>query len=327
MTQKKAQTIAILGINGRIGQEAAKAFVAAKWRVIGMGRGNRAELDGVEFVEGDIAFPKQTVRAIADADVVFNAINLPYDKWDKGRAEASLANVLQALEGSGKTLLFPGNIYNYAADQHMITPDTPQHPEKDKGEIRKRMEGMLAQASNDDNIQVIILRLADFFAPGAEGTVFDLMMMSRLKSGILQYPGELSTGHSWAYLPDVGRALVKIAEARKSLPRFENLHYQGHFASGHQMIGAIQDVLPKPAKVKKVPMDLLKVIGWFVPIVREVVIMSYLWDEPHQLRDPKLAALLGADFDTPFRDAVHKTALSYLPAKQRTAPKARFSTT
>ena len=321
------QTIAILGINGRIGQEAATAFVAAGWRVIGMGRGNRAKLEGVEFVEGDIAFPEQTSRAVANADVVFNAINLPYDKWDKGRAEASLANVLKALRGSGKTLLFPGNIYNYAADQHMITPDTPQRPEKDKGEIRKRMEGMLAQASNADDIQVIILRLADFFAPGAEGTNFDMMMMLRLKSNILHYPGELSTGHSWAYLPDVGRALVKIAEARKSLPRFENLHYQGHFATGHQMIGAIQDVLPKPAKVKKVPMGLLKLIGWFVPFVREVVIMSYLWDEPHQLRDKKLAALLGAEFATPFRDAVHKTALSYLPAEQKPAAKARLSTT
>ncbi|MCF6301683.1 MAG: NAD-dependent epimerase/dehydratase family protein [Devosiaceae bacterium] len=319
------QTITILGINGRIGQEVAKAFVAADWRVIGMGRGNRAKLKGVEFIEGDANYPEQTRRAVAEADVVFNGLNLPYDKWDKGRAEAILMNVLEALKGSGKTLLFPGNIYNFGEKQHLLMPDTPQRPARDKGRIRQRMEAKLAQAAAQDNLQVIILRLADFFAPGAEGSNFDLMIMSRLKSGILQYPGELSMGHSWAYLPDVGRAMVKIAKVRNTLPTFEILHYQGHFATGEQLIKAIQIVLPKRVKVKKVPMGLLKIFGWFVPVLREVVIMSYLWDIPHQLRDPKLKALLGEGFDTPFEEAVQKTALSYLPQEQRGTAKTRHS--
>ncbi len=312
------QTVTILGINGRIGQEVAKAFVASKWRVIGMGRGNRANLKGVEFVEGDVSFPEQTRVAIADADVVVNALNLPYDKWDKGRAEAQLAKVLEALKGSNKTLMFPGNIYNYAEKQHILRPDTPQNPHRDKGEIRKRMENQLRIAS-EQGLQVIILRLADFYAPHAVETNFDLAILSRLKSGVIQHIGDLSTGHSWAYLPDVGRAFVKIADVRSELPTFKNFHYAGHFATGHQTMAAVQAALPTQAKVKPIPLGLMKLIGLFVPILREVLKMQYLWDQPHRLEDNELDVLLGADFKTPYGEAVAATVRSYLPEEGKMA--------
>ncbi len=317
------QTIAILGINGRIGQETARAFVAANWRVIGMGRSNRAGLAGVEFMEGDVDRPEQMARAIAGADVVFNALNLPYHKWENGRAEAQLAKVLSAMKGSGKTLIFPGNIYNYAEHQHLITPDTPQRPPREKGEIRKRMEGLLAEASQNDDIQVLILRLGDFFAPGAKGTMFDLVMLGRLKSGIVQFPAELSIAHSWAYLPDAARALVKIAEERAQLPKFENFHFAGHFVTGQRMVDAIGATLRTPVRIKQIPWKLLGFLGLFIPLLRETMKMRYLWNQPHRMQDSRLDDLLGPDFDTPFEEAVAATVRSYVPVdKQAPVPKA-----
>lgn len=312
------QTVTILGINGRIGQEVAKAFVDANWRVIGMGRGNRAKLQGVEFFEGDANFPEQTQSAIADADVVVNALNLPYDKWGKGRAEDNLDKVLQALKGSGKTLMFPGNIYNYGEKQHRLTPDAPQNPYGEKGEIRQRMEKKLLAAS-ENGLQVVIIRLHDFFVPGGFQTPYDLMIMQRIKSGVLQYGGDLSVGHGWAYLPDVGRAFVKIAEVRADLPLFKNFHYSGHFATGHQTIAAVQSALPTQAAVKPVPWGMLKFIGIFVPILREVIKMKYLWDEPHRLEDTELDALLGDNFKTPYSEAVAATVRTYLPEEGKMA--------
>ncbi len=306
------QTVTILGINGRVGQAIAGAFVDANWRVIGMGRSNRAQLAGVEFFEGDVDFPDQTRRAVAEADVVVNAINLPYDKWGKGRAEKNLANVLEALRGSAKTLMFPGNMYNWSARQHVIRPDTPQHPEKEKGRIRKRMEEQLREASERGDVRVIILRMADFFGPHAVQSNFDLMLMARIKSNILQYNGDLSNRHSWAYLPDVGRAFVRLAEKRSDFGSFENFHFAGYFVTGHEMIGAIQKVLPKRARVKQIPLNLMRFIGIFVPILRAVMEMNYLWEEPHRLEDPRLEAILGEGFATPFEEAVARTATSYL---------------
>lgn len=310
------KTVTILGFNGRVGQATTRALVAAGWQVKGLGRGNRAKIPGMEYVEGSAANPEDVRKACMGSEVVVNALNLPYDKWDKGRAEGLMSAVLNGLKGSGKTMLFAGNIYNYAADQHLITPDTPQRPEKDKGKIRKRMEEMMMRVTTEYNLQVVIIRSPDFYGPHAVETNFDLAMMSRLKAKTLIYPGPLDIGHSWAYLPDLGEAYVKVAEVRDTLPKFENFQFAGHFATGHQMIAEIQKQLPETYKVKQLPWRLLRIIGVFVPVVREVVKMNYLWFEPHQLQDEKLDAILGPDFGTSFEEAVAKTTRSYLPGAE-----------
>jgi len=317
-------TVTILGINGRIGQEVGKAFAAAGWRVTGMGRTDRAGLAGVRFVAGDAANVDDISRAVAGADVVVNALNLPYDKWDKGRYEAQLATVLAALKGSGRTLMFPGNIYNYAASDHVLTPETPQRPARDKGEIRVRQEQMLEAAAQASDVQVLIVRTGDFYAPDASGSMFDLALLSRLKSNLIQYPADLGIAHSWAYLPDVGRAYVRIAERRAGFGRFESFHYAGHVATGRQLVAAVQKALPRPARVTRLPWGLMKIVGIAVPVVREVVKMSYLWVEPHRLVDPRLDAILGEGFGTDFEEAVARTTRSYLPqAKSDAGPKRR----
>lgn len=313
-------TVTILGLNGRIGQETARAFVAAGWTTIGMARTDKVKIPGVRFFKGDAENPGDVAAACAPSSVVVNAINLPYDKWDKGRYEANLGHVLDGLKGSGKTLLFPGNIYNYPAKQHLITPDTPQLPEKDKGEIRVRLEQMLGRAATGGNLQVLILRCPDFFGPGATGTMFDLAMLADIAKNKLTYPGDPKIGHSWAYLPDVARAFVRIAEERQNLPQFESLHFAGHFKTGTEMIAAISAVLPRVPHLKRLPWSIVRVMGLVMPLMREVAKMSYLWAEPTRLADEKLDALLGPGFLTPFGEAVARTTKSYLPPLQFKGP-------
>ena len=307
------RTVTILGLNGRIGQEAARAFVAAGWQVTGLGRTNRVHISGVTFIAGDADKPEDVARAAAPSEVVLDAVNLPYDKWDKGRYEQSLGIRLKALAGSGKTLLFPGNIYNFAAETHELTPQTPERPATDKGEIRVRLEKMLARAAAEDNLQVLILRAPDFFGPGATGTVFDLIMLKNLARNELLYPADPKIGHSWAYLPDLARAFVRVAEARETLERFDRLHFAGQFRTGLQLKSAAEAHLGRRLTLKQVNWLPYRLIAPMVPILREVLKMNYLWHHPHRLADPRLDALLGPDFLTPFETALGATLESYLP--------------
>jgi nucleoside-diphosphate-sugar epimerase len=160
------QQVVILGINGHLGHFAARAFVAAGWEVTGFGRSNRTPIAGVRFVKGDADDVTSLRQAIGTADVVVNALNLPYDKWDEGRAEAQLAKVIDAMGTSGKTLMFPGNVYNYAPSERLLTPETRQVPPTERGAIRLRMEAQLREAAGRGHMQVIILRAGDFYGPG-----------------------------------------------------------------------------------------------------------------------------------------------------------------
>ncbi|HEV7275596.1 MAG TPA: NAD-dependent epimerase/dehydratase family protein [Devosiaceae bacterium] len=304
--------VTVLGINGHAGHYIAAAFAAAGWEVTGFGRSNRYPLPGVRFQQGDAERAEDIAAAVAGAAVVVNALNLPYHQWDKGRKEAQTARVLEALRGSGKTLLFPGNIYNYAAGERVLTPETPQHPETPRGEIRKRVEAQYEAAARAGDLQVIILRAGDFFS-AQPGDWFDLAMLREAEKGKFAVLGERGVAHAWAYLPDLARAFEKLAWHRHELGAVERFHFAGHFVTPEQLAEAVVAAAPVPLKVSRFPRLLFSLLGLFDPTMREVAKMGYLWEHPMELRDDRLAAILGSDFGTPFEAAVAATIAPHFP--------------
>ena len=299
--------VTVLGISGHIGHAVAKAFVAAGWDVTGMGRSNKHPIPGVRFVQGDSDSVEQMRAAIGDSDVVMNALNMRYDLWFEGRMEAQMARVVEAKGKTGKTMLFPGNTYNFARTDRVLRPDTPQHPETVRGQLRVRVESALQAAADGGDVQVLILRAGEFYGPGSSGDWFDQIMFRELKSGVVRTAGYAGVAHAWAYLPDLARAFEALASVRSTLKGFDRFHFAGHYVAPAQMKAAIENVAPSGVKVKPFAMSLLTIIGWFDPIIREVAKMRYIWKNPMELRDDRLEEILGKGFNTPFADAVATT--------------------
>lgn len=308
--------VTILGSNGHLGNAAMWAFRDAGWAVTGLGRANRRPVKGTEFIAGDADEIGVVRAAIADADVVVYGLHLRYDQWGEGRAERQLQVVLDAMGDSGKTLMFPGTIYNYRAADRTVFPGLRQSAEKPRGDIRIRLEQMLQEAAEAGRLQAIILRAGDFFGPGNRGEWFEQAMLMEHGKGKLYHLGALKARHSWAYLPDLGRAFAAVADKRKSLAAFENFHFAGHWVSHGQMMAAIQATAEKPLKVSPLPWWMLGAMGLVNPVMRDVYRMRYLWDNEMELVDPRLDSLLGQGFTTPFEAAVAATVTELLGAKQ-----------
>lgn len=311
--------VTVLGSNGHIGNAAMIAFRDAGWSVTGLGRTNRKPVSGTTFVAGDADDVAVVRAAIADADVVVHALHLPYHQWGNGASERQLQVVIDALGNSGKTLLFPGTIYNYRAGDRTISPATRQSAEAPRGEIRIRLETLLREASAVGKFQTIILRGGDFFGPGNRGEWFEAAMMMDIARGKLYHMGDLKLRHSWAYLPDLARAFTVLAEKRGSLGIFENLHFAGHWVSHGQMMGAIQTALPGKVAVSPLQWWMIGAVGLFNPIMRDIYRMRYLWLNEMELVDPRLDGILGADFGTPFEEAVAATVEELMGAKKLAA--------
>jgi nucleoside-diphosphate-sugar epimerase len=299
--------IVVLGVNGHIGHAVAEAFVKAGWDVTGMARSDKGKIPGVRYVAGNSDSVDDMRRAIGDAEIVVNALNMPYDKWFNGRKEAMMARVLEAMGKSGKTMLFPGTIYNYAADSDVLTPDLPQNPPTPRGAIRVRIEKMFEDAAERGDIQVIILRAGDFYGPATKMDWFDQLIMSNIKGRRLWLLGTRGIGHSWAYLPDLSRAFEALASVRSTLGAFERFHFAGNHVTYEQMAAAIQKASPVKLAVSRMPFIVLQAWGLFDPVIREIAKMRYIWQNPLKLTDPRLDALLGPDFHTPFERAVATT--------------------
>ena len=299
--------VTVLGSNGHLGNAAIVAFHQAGWAVTGLGRSNRRPIAGTQFIAGDADDLDVVKAAIADADVVVHGLHLRYDRWGNGRAEAQLQVVLDAMKGSGKTLLFPGTIYNYRAGDRLVGPDLRQEAEAPRGAIRIRLEQMLARAAREDGFQVIILRAGDFYGPGNRGEWFEAAMLMDHAKGKVYHMADLDLRHSWAYLPDLGRAFVALAEKRSDVARFENFHFAGHWVSHRQMMTAIRKAVPRPLEPAPLAWWMLRAVGLVNPVMRDIYRMRYLWLNEMELVDRRLDAMLGPDFVTPFEQAVAAT--------------------
>lgn len=311
--------VTVLGLNGHVGRAAVSGFADAGWEVTGFGRSNRTTESQVRFVKGDALSLDDLRRAIAGADVVFNGLNLPYDRWDQGRMEAQVANVVKAVAGTGATLIFPGNIYNYAAGARTITPATPPNPETPRGAIRVRSELMIEQAARRGELKAIILRAGDFYGPDCVGDWFDQAILREAAKGRVAMLGRPGTGHAWAYLPDMARAAAALAAKRSEFGAFELFHFAGHFVTPEEFTAAICAAAGRPLKVGRFPWLALALVGLANPLIREVGKMRYLWENAMELRDSRLDALLGPGFGTPMSEAVAATVEARFFPKLRAA--------
>jgi nucleoside-diphosphate-sugar epimerase len=311
-------SVLILGANGRLGQVLGRAFAAQGWRVRGQVRrdpapGASAE---IEWLGVSLDDPAALAAAAGQADVVVHAVNPPYPRW---RVESlPLARcAIETAKRLGALLMFPGNVYNFGAGMpELLTEDTPQQPTARKGRIRLEAEQAL-RAAAQAGLRVAIVRAGDFFGGPGRGSWFDLVVVKSLPSGRVVYPGRTDRVHAWAYLRDLARAFLAVAERRARLAPFEVLHFPGHTLTGNQLIAAIAasarrlKILSPDAQVAvgNLPWPIMRVGGLLLPMWRELAEMRYLWDVPHRLSGDRLTALAGPLSNTPLDQAMDETLL------------------
>jgi nucleoside-diphosphate-sugar epimerase len=300
------QTVAILGAAGRNGDAVARAFLKAGWRVRGIARGVKASTlaPGVEPVTADAFDRAGLVAACAGADVIVHALNPAYDDWN--RTVMPLAeNVLAAAQAAGATVMIPGNVYNYGTTIGIDTKETdPVNGDTGKGRLRIDMEGLFERAAHEKGVRTIVIRAGDFFGGSRPESWLDLMILKELKKDRFTWPGPWRTVHAFAYLPDLGETFARVAEKRDDLAPFAALNFRGYAVTGEQMLAATEKAVGRPLKRAGVPWTLLRLIGLFNGVLREVVKMSYLWRVPHSLDNAKLEALIGPEPHRPLETAL-----------------------
>lgn len=205
------KTVIVLGAGGRAGVVTTRAFLAAGWRVKGFVRkaGAARLAPGVEIVEGDASHRAALIAACGGADIIVNALNPPYTEW-RERALPMTENVIAAAEATGATHMFPGNVYNFGYHIPVgANEETAEIPSTEKAEIRIAMERLFRGFAEERGVRTIILRAGDFFGGSRSGSWLDLAILARLRKNIFTWGGPMDIPHSFAWLPDFGRALYQ----------------------------------------------------------------------------------------------------------------------
>jgi len=307
------KTVLILGANGRFGQAAVSAFAAAGWQVLAqMRRAPAAPLPArAKALSVDMAHAAAVAEQAAGANLVVYAVNPAYWRWEQDLMPF-FHQGLDIAQRLGAAFMLPGNVYNYGQGMPPVLHEQTQpQPSNRKGEQRIAMEDDLARLATQ-GLNSVLIRAGDFYGSG-RGTWLDEAITKDLARGKLVYPGPLDLAHAWAYLPDLARAFVAVAE--RGVPAgFARAHFAGHTLTGHQLLAAIDEAAtrvgrrpPQGFRVGGMPWGVIRAIGLVKPMWRELARMSYLWRVPHALAGRTLAQLAGPLPATPVVDALEQT--------------------
>jgi nucleoside-diphosphate-sugar epimerase len=279
-----AESVLILGASGHFGHPAAEAFAAAGWDVRRFRRGR-----------DDLA------RAAAGAAVIVNGWNPGYPRW-AAEVPRQTGEIIAAAKSSGATILQPLNVYVYGPGAPLVLGvETPHRAGNTLGRVRIEMEAALRNAG----VPVILLRAGEFIgAAGHGGGWLDQVILKPIGRGRISYPGPLDVPHAWAYLPDLARAAVALAEKRRELEQVCEVPFPGHALTGRELAAGLAEALGRPIEARRMSWLPLRLAAPVLPLARGLLEMRYLWEMPHQLEGETFARLLPRFHGTPLTEAL-----------------------
>lgn len=293
-------TVLILGSSGVFGAAAARAFAAAGWQIR---RFDRKTDDMIRGAQG--------------ADVIVNAMNPPaYHDW-KTLLPRITAQVIAAAKASGATVIVPGNVYVFGTQPGRWDEATPHRPVARKGSIRAELEAAYRKAAAD-GVRTIILRGGDFIDPGNAKTILDMVALKGLAKGRMTAMGRPDVRRAYAYIPDMTRAAVALAEMRDRLPAFAEVAFPGVTVSLNEWKQALEEVTGRTLRIGRFPWWLMRLASPVWELARELTEMRYLYDTPHELSGTAFHRLLPDFRLTPLTRiaAEEAVALGALPSGQ-----------
>jgi nucleoside-diphosphate-sugar epimerase len=262
--------------------------------------------EGVEQVAADVATLDGARRACAGAAVVYHCAQPPYTEWVEWFPPLTRA-VLDGAAEAGAKLVFADNLYVYGPSEGPMTEETPQRAQGRKGRVRVEMAAAILRAHGEGRLRCTIGRSSDYYGPRGTGTtVGDNLMKPVFRGKRARWLGSLDQPHTLDYLGDMARALVTLGEREEAdgqvwhLPAAEPL-------TGRQFLTLVYESAGLAPKVGVVSRPMIRLVGVFSPLVRELNETLYQFERPFVSVASKFQGTFGPFEPTPHRDAVRRT--------------------
>ena len=271
MTDTTDRQLHVIAGKGPVGSSTADLLAAAGHRVRVLSRSGGTTTDAVEHVALDVSDAAAVRRATEGADVVYNCLNPEYHRWATDWPPLAAA-LLDAAEAAGSVYVIMGNLYGYGPVDGPIAEDHPLAATGTKGRVRVQMWTDALARHRDGRVRVTEARASDFFGPRVvDGGYLGERAVPRLLAGRRpQVIGDPSQPHSWTYIPDVARALVRLGADERAWGRAWHVPTVPA-RSMQQMVDDLCDTAGVDrVRVATMPWPLVRAMGLVVPFMREL---------------------------------------------------------
>lgn len=301
----KEELHVVLGASGSVGRAVIDSLKSIDKKVIAVGRSTKVK--ELENRTADMLNLSQVRAAVEGATHIYLCVGLTYDirVWERDWPVV-MSNAIAAAEGEKAVLAFIDNIYMYGPTplEQPFTEDHDQFPSSKKGKVRKKISQMLLEAHKDGRIQGVIGRAADFYGPKVESSVLYISFIERmLQDKNPQCLSALNQKHTFAYTPDLGKALVALALNETTYGQVWHLPVSEPVTL-EEAIGKVNVLTGSSFKGSRISPLILKVMGLFVRPIKELDEMMYQFNQPYMMDDRKFMSHFHGFEKTAFDDGL-----------------------
>ncbi len=295
----------ILGANGTIARELSRELATFTTDIRQVSRHPHKVNPGDETVVADLLDTRATADAVSGSTVAYLVAGLPYnlrvwqDQWPR-----VMRNTIDACKQHGVRLVFFDNVYAYGRVDGWMTEETPFNPTSRKGEVRARIAAMLLEEMRSGNLQAMIARSADFYGPGAVQSFPYATVFRRLRAGKApQWIGRADTVHTFTFTPDAGKALAMLGRSREAYGQTWHLPTTREPLTGEDFVRLACELAERPCRLQVIPRWMLKLLGVFMPVLRENEEMMYQLDYDYRFDSSRIESAFGLQ-PTPYRQGI-----------------------
>lgn len=297
----------ILGSGGVIGRELSKLLVHEGVSVRQVSRSPERVGSSDELVAADLLEAPAVVRAVEGSEVAYLTAGLRYSAsvWEREWPRV-MENVIEACTRAGARLVFFDNVYAYGRVDGRMTEETPFNPCSRKGEVRARIASTLLEAMSG-GLEAMIVRAADFYGPGADLSLTHATVFERLRRGRRpQWVGDADAVHTFTYTPDAARSVAVLARDPAAYGQTWHAATHPDPITGREFVRLACEAAGRPVALQVAPRWLLRLMGVFVPELRENDEMMYQFEHDYVFDSTKLREAYGVEA-TPYEVGIPET--------------------
>lgn len=298
----------ILGSGGAIGIPLAKELKSYTSKIRLVSRNPKKINETDELFPIDLNDLAQIDKAIEGSEIVYVVVGFEYkiSVW-QATWPSFMKAVIDACKKHNAKLVFFDNVYMYdqAVIPHM-TETSPINASSKKGKVRQLLHEMIMNEVAQNTLTALIARSADFYGPDNKNSGFNMMIVDNLMKGKkAQVFGDIHKIHTYTYTPDAAKATAILGNTAEAYNQVWHVPTTNKKLTNLQWIQLVADELKVEPKIQTVPVWLIKVLGLFIPIMKEFPEMMYQFDQDYVFDSSKFEKRFGMMATLP-EDGVRK---------------------
>ena len=274
----------ILGANGTIGSLLAKELKTYTNQIRLVSRNPKKVNDSDELFSADLSDITQVDQAIAGSEIVYLLVGFDYNlkAWQTNWPKLMRVVIDTCIKYNAK-LVFFDNMYLYDKNAigHMIEESAINPPSK-KGLVRNEIAEMLMDEVRSGKLKALIARSADFYGPNNDKSFLIEVVYKNIKKGKTPNwfidPNKI---HSFTYTPDAAKATAILGNTDDAYNQVWHLPTDPYPITGREMIGLFTSKMNVKNKIFTLPMWMLKLLGLFIPLMKEMPEMMYQYQNEY----------------------------------------------